>query len=87
MSNKITVQVGINTIKTAYLVIGVANTGSGSLTFPEDVEMMGVFIEKVLAENYAHRLNDESGMSSKDWNGVTEMVYEVHEVDFFPEGA
>jgi hypothetical protein len=44
MSNKITVQVGINTIKTAYLVIGVANTGSGSLTFPEDVEMMGVFI-------------------------------------------
>jgi hypothetical protein len=45
-----------------YLVLGVANTGSCSLTWPEDFDLLGYFDNEADAEKYAEAKNKEEGV-------------------------
>jgi hypothetical protein len=49
-------------MKTIYAVFGYANTGSGSLTFPEDFDFKGFFEVKSDAQAYVDALNTENGV-------------------------
>jgi hypothetical protein len=48
-----------NDNKALYLVIGHATTGSGTLTFPEDIDVVGLFTTRELAQSKADSLNRE----------------------------
>lgn len=49
-------------VKEVYVVFGYANTGSGSLTWPEDFEIEGFYENKRDAQAHVDRLNDENGV-------------------------
>lgn len=47
-----------------YVVFGYMNTGSGSLTYPEDFETVGFYEKEEDARAHVKRLNDEEGVPS-----------------------
>lgn len=46
--------------KQVFLVVGVMNTGSGSLTWPEDFHMEGVFDNQEDAQEFCDELNSDN---------------------------
>lgn len=48
-----------STIPQVHVVFGFMNTGSGSLTFPEDFNFKGFFVDMEDAQAEVKRLNDE----------------------------
>lgn len=78
--------------KELFLVIGVAQSGSGSLTWPEDFDIVGVYDDKDLAQKEAKRLNpedmpDPDSEEYDEWGlDSDETLYEVHPVDFRKKG-
>ena len=63
-----------------YCVVGVAGTGSGSLTFPEDFDFAGVFIDKVKAQKHADGMNvdilEENGVFLEDGESPEDVIAE-----------
>jgi hypothetical protein len=53
-------------MKTIYVVFGYMNTGSCSLTYPEDFETVGFYEVKDECQEHVDRLNTENGV---DQNG------------------
>ena len=49
-------------MKEVYVVVGVMDSGSASLTFPEDFEIKGFFTEREDACTYCENLNTENGV-------------------------
>jgi hypothetical protein len=79
-------------MKTVYVVLGYKNSGSGSLTYPEDLEFEGFYQSQQDAQDLCDRLNQETieGMEFEDGTPVTdihdlpcgdETVYEVVSLD------
>lgn len=82
--------------KQVWLVIGVEQSGSASLTWPEDFELVGVYDNEAAADKVAKSMQPE-GMPEEPGEDATddeideydnfdvseEMTYEVHPVDFF----
>jgi hypothetical protein len=82
-----------NKMKKIYLVLGVENTGSSSLTFPESFDFNRAYLDKYFAQKkcdelnkglgiyvedgYPYRLNDDDNESDP----YTGTYYEVHPVD------
>jgi len=55
-------------MKEVHVVFGYANTGSGSLTFPEDFDFEGYYESKKDAQDHVDRLNKENGVDeSGEW--------------------
>lgn len=72
-----------------YVVFGFMNTGSGSLTYPEDFEFEGFYDNEKDAQGHIDRLNGENGVDEDgEWDENHEdedddydgMVYQVEEV-------
>lgn len=70
--------------KKAYIVIAHANTGSGSLTWPEDFQVLGVFLNAFTAEHTARTHNIEQlkslgeerdGMSDMEDDEIEDLLY------------
>ena len=75
--------------KKFYLIIGVRGTGSGSLTFPEDFDIVGVTDDHDRASRECDELNagngfeyDEHGDQCQEDDLSDEFEYSVEEVDF-----
>lgn len=69
-------------MKKVYVVLGYMNTGSASLTFPEDFDIEGFYENKKDAQAHCDRLNPEEE-SDDDGDQMFEdgqMVYEVWSV-------
>lgn len=74
--------------KKLFLVIGVTGTGSGSLTWPEDFDIVGVYETEKLAKARAKSMNpkdmpdEDEDPEGYDEYGIEsdEMFYEVHPV-------
>ena len=69
-----------NDTKQFFLVIGVNDTGSGTLTWPEDFHVVGVFDDEKRAEEHAdlHQTwEDERDLDER-------RVYRVVDVSFYP---
>lgn len=75
-----------------YVVSGHRNSGSGSLTYPEDFETVGFYDNQKDAQDHCDRLNKETlkGMENEDGEPIEdiydldcgdEMVYEVDPVE------
>jgi hypothetical protein len=75
-----------------FVVFGYRNSGSGSLTYPEDFDVKGFYVSREDAQSHCDRLNNETlkGMEDDDGNPVTdifdlecgdETVYEVDELN------
>ena len=63
-----------------FLVFGYMGTGSASLTFPEDFDIVGVYHNQGVADAEAMRRNDEAkadGGSTDDDDDFEGMTYEV----------
>ena len=80
-----------DTTKKMYLVMGHMNTGSGSLTYPEDFDVVGVYDNRGDAQSDCDRRNKEmlEGKEDDDGDPITnlddllcddDMIYEVDEV-------
>lgn len=85
-----------------WMVIGYRRTGSGSLTYPEDFDIVGVFGRKIDAEATRDEMNERvSGHSCPEHGSldecleedcelldgeVDEIVYNVEEVPLFRRG-
>jgi hypothetical protein len=55
-------------IKEVYVVFGYMNSGSGSLTYPEDFETEGFYLVRKDAQDHVDRLNRENGIDENgDW--------------------
>jgi len=74
-----------------YLVVGVVQSGSGSLTWPEDFDVVGVFDDEGEAHKDAFERNvksgfefDEDGDEVQDDDLCDEIKYEVVDIDHFP---
>lgn len=63
-------------INEVHVVFGYMNTGSGSLTYPDDFETVGFYEDKVEAQEHVDRLNKENGYEEDDYD-YDGMVYEV----------
>jgi len=77
-------------IPQVFLVFGYENSGSGSLTFPEDFDLVGVFQDKVDADHCAMTRNqkefdgEDIDFTDPDWSdGVEGMIFEVHSLGYF----
>jgi hypothetical protein len=79
-------------MKTVHVVFGYRNSGSGSLTFPEDFEFEGFYENKKDAQDHCDRLNRETlaGMEDEEGNPIEdiydlecgdETIYETHALD------
>jgi hypothetical protein len=60
----------------AYLVVGFMNTGSGSLTFPEDFDFIAIYMNEAEADKHAAQLNRESGAPDPDAEDYDENDYD-----------
>ncbi len=78
--------------KKLFLVIGVTQSGSGSLTWPEDFDICGVFESETEADDYCLANNpkdmpDPDSEEFDEWEcDSDEILYQVHPVDFFKKG-
>lgn len=78
--------------KELFLVIGVAQSGSGSLTWPEDFDIVGVFESEERALARAKEMNpkDMPDPDSEEYDEYgtdsDETIYEVHPVSSFSKG-
>ncbi len=52
--------------QTLYMIIGVAGTGSGSLTWPEDFDIVGATFNEHEAHEIAGAMNKENGFVYDD---------------------
>jgi hypothetical protein len=67
-------------IKEIYVVFGCMNTGSASLTYPEDFETVGFYEKKEDAQAHVDRLNEENGTNEQgEWLEEDQ----VHEHDYY----
>lgn len=76
-------------MKNVYVVIGYMNsTGSVSLMFPEDIDIVGFYENKEEGEQHVSRLNEENSVPEEDddcadYDG---MVYELWDVKNLKNG-
>lgn len=78
-----------------WFLFGYMNTGSSSLTFPEDFELLGVYESEQDARDEMKRLNDKSlqeeGIELEDDEDIYDlecgdfMVYEVYDFVTIPK--
>jgi len=74
--------------KKVFLLLSVCNSGSGSLTWPEDFDLKAVYEDEGEADAEAERLNDANGVSvndddeDDDYECDDEDIYEVHPLTF-----
>lgn len=66
-------------IKTIHVVFGYANSGSGSLTFPEDFNFVGFYESHQDAQDHCDRLNKETLEGMVDTNGNP--IEDISELD------
>jgi len=79
-----------------FLVMGVMDTGSGSLTFPEDFNLKGVWTDETDARAHADLLNRESqGLPERqegedflipDFEVSDDEVFDVYDLDVLTKG-
>lgn len=65
-------------MKTVYLVIGVRGTGSGSLTFPEDFDILECHTDEESAQEKCDVLNEGNDVTEDDDGDTDELIYRVH---------
>ena len=84
----------INLPKKMYVVQGYMNTGSASLTYPEDFDTVGIFLDREKAQAKCDEMNEEAldGCEDDDGNPAEDvddvaygevMVWEVEEMEVF----
>ncbi len=72
--------------KKLFLVVGVVQTGSGTLTYPEDFDIIGWSRDQVKAQKRADKENERVGRNSSDPDEEEEdlsdlPLYEVEEIE------
>jgi len=63
-----------------FMVIGYKQTGSGTLTYPEDFDIQGVFTTRGDATKHAKKLNNEA-QKDEYYDSEESMEYEVETLD------